>query len=90
MTEQPADYLTVTLPNGHTWTRLDRLTDGRVMCCLCFGYVPRDQLATDADGQLTDVCQPCATAEARCPHGCDTSTCPCLACEAETPTPDPS
>ena len=52
-------FLTVDLPDGGTWTHLDRLTDGRVMCCLCFTYCARDQLSRDDDGQLTDVCQSC-------------------------------
>lgn len=41
----PVDFLTVTFPDGRAWIRLDRLTDGRVMCCLCCEYTPRDQLA---------------------------------------------
>lgn len=61
--ELPADFLTVPLADGTTWTRLDRLTDGRIMCCLCFEYVTRDQL-NPVDGGVEDVCQPCARAEA--------------------------
>jgi hypothetical protein len=67
---EPADFLTVTLPNGGTWACLDRLTDGRIMCCLCFAYCTRDQLCRDPeDGQLTDVCKPCAAREAATPGG---------------------
>ena len=58
-----ADFLTVACPDGTTRTRLDRLTDGRVMCCLCFEYCTRDQLSRDDDGRLTDVCQPCRNRE---------------------------
>lgn len=46
--------------------RLDRLTDGRIMCCLCFEYVTRNQLAPipgDPDKAVQDVCQPCANHE---------------------------
>lgn len=60
---QPADFLTVPFALGGTYTRLDRLTDGRVMCCLCFDYCTHDQLSRDEDGQLTDVCQPCRDSE---------------------------
>jgi hypothetical protein len=68
-TDEPVDFLTVALTNGGTWTYLDRLTDGRIMCCLCFDYCNRDQLATDpTDGQLTDVCKPCAAREAGAHH----------------------
>lgn len=63
----PVDFATVEYPDGTTWTRLDRLTDGRVMCCLCFEYVTRDRLAPDEEheGCVTDVCLPCALREAR-------------------------
>lgn len=61
---EPVDFLTVEYADGRTWTRLSRLTDGRVMCCLCFDYCTRDQLSIDpADGQLTDICNPCRTSE---------------------------
>ena len=37
---------------------LTRLKDGRVMCCICFEYKTKDQLATDSvDGKLTDTCK---------------------------------
>lgn len=62
---EPVDFLTVPLADGGTWTRLDRLSDGRIMCCLCFAYCTLDQLSRDPeDGQLTDVCQDCAAREA--------------------------
>jgi hypothetical protein len=63
MSEQPVDFLTVPLADGSTWTRLDRLTDGRVMCCLCFDYVHRSDL-NPVDGGVEDVCKPCAAKEA--------------------------
>ncbi|WP_042400044.1 hypothetical protein [Streptacidiphilus carbonis] len=63
MTE-PADFLTVELADGGTWTRLDRLTDGRVMCALCFDYCTRDQLNPLPGGFVEDVCKACAAAEA--------------------------
>jgi hypothetical protein len=46
------------------WTRLDRLDDGRVMCCLCFGFFTVDELHRLEDGSPVDVCVPCAEAEA--------------------------
>lgn len=62
-TTQPAGFLTVPLADGGTWTRLDRLTDGRVMCCLCFEFCTRDQL-NPVDGGVEDVCRRCARVEA--------------------------
>jgi hypothetical protein len=63
-TPETVDFLTIPLANGGTWTYLDRLTDGRIMCCLCFAYCTLDQLSRDPkDGQLTDVCQECRGAE---------------------------
>ncbi|WP_329308392.1 hypothetical protein [Streptomyces microflavus] len=62
-TQQPVDFLTVQLPDGNSCTRLDRLTDGRIMCCLCFEYCTRDQL-NPVDGGVEDVCKPCARMEA--------------------------
>lgn len=40
---------------------MTRLTDGRVMCCLCFEYRPPDQLVPDPDipGVTSDVCVTC-------------------------------
>lgn len=42
---------------------LTRLTNGHVMCCICFSYTPKDQLWFDELEQLWDVCQPCAVNE---------------------------
>ena len=58
----PVDFLTVPLADGGTRTRLDRLTDGRIMCCLCFGYFDRDRL-NPVEGGVEDVCIPCARRE---------------------------
>jgi hypothetical protein len=69
-TPEPVDYATVQYldPDGNVreFTDLTRLTDGRVMCCLCFAYTPRSDLAPDPDhpGCVIDVCQPCAAREA--------------------------
>jgi len=59
---EPADFLQVPLTDGGTWTRLDRLTDGRVMCQLCFGYFSIEEL-NPVDGGVEDVCKPCALEE---------------------------
>lgn len=61
---EPVDFLTVPLADGGEYVRLDRLTDGRVMCCLCFGYVTRNEL-NQVEGGVEDVCKPCAEREAR-------------------------
>ncbi|NED75335.1 hypothetical protein G3I51_24030 [Streptomyces sp. SID9944] len=58
----PVDFLTVPLAGGGSYTRLGRLTDGRVMCCLCFTYCTLDQL-NPVDGGVEDVCKPCASEE---------------------------
>lgn len=45
--------------NGHV--HIDRLTDGRVACCICFDWFTRDQLA-DVEGEpgmKWDVCHTC-------------------------------
>lgn len=60
---EPVEFVTETFVEGSQRTRLDRLTDGRVMCCLCFEYVTRDQLNPLPDGQVEDVCQACAATE---------------------------
>lgn len=62
MTEEPVDFLTVPLAGGGSYTRLDRLTDGRIMCCLCFEFCTRDQLHP-VEGGVEDVCKPCAGRE---------------------------
>lgn len=66
-TEGKADFVSYYDENGaHVRTRLDRLTDGRVMCCICFEFTPRDQLNPvkgDPDGAVEDVCKGCAEKE---------------------------
>lgn len=45
--------------------------------------------AEQAGGPSRVAAEPQPAQPDRCPHGCDTSTCPCLACEAaETPQPE--
>ncbi|MGW1744512.1 hypothetical protein ACWCRD_02620 [Streptomyces sp. NPDC002092] len=61
MTE-PVNFLTVALGDGTERVRLDRLTDGRIMCQLCFGYFPIDELNPVEDG-VEDICKPCARGE---------------------------
>lgn len=60
---EPVDFLQVPLTTGGTWTRLDRLTDGRVMCCLCFAYCTREELNPLPEGGVEDVCKSCAAEE---------------------------
>jgi hypothetical protein len=61
---EPVDFLQVPLADGGTWTRLDRLTDGRVMCQLCFGFFGAEDLNPVEDG-VEDVCKACAAGEAK-------------------------
>lgn len=46
-------------------TRIDRLTDGRVMCCLCCEYKFPGELEPVAGerGKLWDYCRACAAIE---------------------------
>lgn len=44
-------------------TDLTRLTDGRVMCCICFAYTPRERLWRDRNGATWDMCVTCGTLE---------------------------
>jgi hypothetical protein len=62
---EPADFVVETFEDGSQRTRLDRLTDGRVMCCICFEYVTRERLNLLPDGRVEDVCVDCARAEGR-------------------------
>jgi hypothetical protein len=59
---EPVDFLTVEYADGSTRTYLSRLTDGRVMCQLCFGYFAVDDL-NPVEGGVEDVCKPCAARE---------------------------
>ena len=66
MNEQ-ADFVTEYKTDGTFFRkRLDRLTDGRVMCALCMEFTPRNQLAPvkgDPDGAVKDICMPCEDKE---------------------------
>lgn len=61
MTE-PAEFLTMALGDGSHRVRLDRLTDGRIMCQLCFGHFAVADL-NPVDGGVEDICKPCARTE---------------------------
>lgn len=65
--EPGVDFVTESTPDGSfSRVRLDRLTDGRIMCCLCFGFFVREQLEPvegDPDGAVHDVCKGCAESE---------------------------
>lgn len=43
------------------WVHLDKLDDGRLMCCICFEWCkPTDEdLSRNEDGDLQDVCHAC-------------------------------
>jgi hypothetical protein len=53
------------MQGGGTFVNLKRLTDGRVMCCLCFGYFPKEELEPtgEDDGSVFDMCRVCAEEE---------------------------
>ena len=65
--EDAVGFVTETRADGtHLRTRLDRLNDGRVMCCLCFEFVTRDRLNPvqgDPGGAVEDVCITCRASE---------------------------
>lgn len=46
-------------PDGSVFVDITRLTDGRVMCCLCFDYKSRTELHEIEPGVVTDVCEAC-------------------------------
>lgn len=60
------EFVTVQYPDGTSRVDMTRLTDGRVMCQLCFAYVTRDRLKPDPafPGCVTDVCCRCAIRDA--------------------------
>ncbi|MER6492638.1 hypothetical protein [Streptomyces griseorubiginosus] len=62
MKTEPAEFLVMTLEDGSHRVRLDRLTDGRIMCQLCFGHFHSADL-NPVDGGVEDVCKPCAERE---------------------------
>lgn len=37
--------------------------DGKIMCCLCFERVERDQLHVDEKNQTWDICKTCQEGE---------------------------
>jgi hypothetical protein len=44
--------------------RVTRLTNGQVMCCICFDYTWPCGLSRDSEGCHTDICIPCGITEA--------------------------
>lgn len=42
---------------------LTRTAEGRVMCCICFGYHPVGELSVTVTGDPQDICRRCATVE---------------------------
>jgi hypothetical protein len=64
------DYVRYTRPDGSVRVDNTRLTDGRVMCCICFDYKWRHELAPVEDGScgcavpcVWNVCKPCMERE---------------------------
>lgn len=62
------DFLKVTEPFPHT--RIDRLDDGSLMCCICFEWCHPDparddrrELYVDSEGQMWDMCVGCGEKE---------------------------
>jgi hypothetical protein len=56
-----SEFVREPLADGGERFLLTRLTDGRVMCCVCFEYFTRDRLepVVDEPGKTWDVCRPC-------------------------------
>lgn len=63
--DEPVDFLRVPMAGGGTMTLLTRLTDGRVMCQLCFDYFHLADLNPVEGGKVEDVCKQCAAEEMR-------------------------
>lgn len=65
--ESQAGFVRVPLADGGEVTLLSRLTDGRIMCCICFEYRTREELDPVADepGKVWDVCRACAIMEGK-------------------------
>jgi hypothetical protein len=59
------DFVQRTLPDGSVFVDMTRLTDGRVMCCICFNYFFRAGLNPIGDSLVEDVCRNCAAMERR-------------------------
>lgn len=39
--------------------RLSDMVPGHKMCCICFEYIPVEDLFVDPSGQKWDLCNPC-------------------------------
>lgn len=61
--ETGVTWLRVPMKHGGERVDLTRLTDGRVMCQLCFGYFTLEELHLLPDGKREDVCAECAAEE---------------------------
>lgn len=61
------EYVRVPLPWGGERVDMTRLTDGRIMCCICFEYFPGEYLYRDEAG-VWDMCRECGKRESQ--HGC--------------------
>lgn len=63
--EVSVDFERVELDDGSIRVNMARLTDGRVLCCHCFDYFRRDELAPveDEPGKVWDVCKDCKARE---------------------------
>lgn len=46
--------------------RLSDMVPDHKMCCLCFEYIPYDELYVDFTGQKWDMCKPCAAYDTVC------------------------
>ncbi len=66
--DQPATWRREPLVGGGSYVNLTRLTDGRVLCQLCFDYFPLNELHAVGSGQVEDVCWPCAMEDAQQVH----------------------
>lgn len=63
------DFMRYELPDGGTRVDLTRLTDGQVMCCMCFDYFHRDGLNQIGPETWEDVCKGCAARESALEKG---------------------
>lgn len=46
--------------------RIADMVPGHKMCCLCFEFIPIDDLYVDREGQKWDTCKPCNAYEEVC------------------------
>jgi hypothetical protein len=58
-----ADFLREEVPGIGMVTKLSRLDNGMIMCCICYEFKYPDQLYVDADGQKWDMCIACGARE---------------------------